>query len=65
MTLHRSSDAALAGELAGHLFLSRDFTWDAGFEKAIETATPDAIHKAMQEFVVPDHLVTVKAGDFK
>jgi zinc protease len=65
LTLHRSSDAELAGELAGHLFLGRDFTWDAGFEKAIESATPDAIHKAMQEFVVPDHLVTVKAGDFK
>jgi zinc protease len=65
LTLHRSSDAALAGELAEHLFLGRDFTWDAGFEKAIESATPDAIHKAMQEFVVPDHLVTVKAGDFK
>jgi zinc protease len=65
MTLHRSSDAALAGEMAGHLFLGRDFTWDAGFEKAIDSATPEAIHKAMQEFVVPDHLVTVKAGDFK
>jgi zinc protease len=65
MTLHRSSDAALAGELVGHLFLNRDFTWDASFEKAIDSASPDAIHKAMQEFVVPDHFVTVKAGDFK
>jgi zinc protease len=65
LTLNRSSDAALAGELAQHLFLGRDFTWDAGFEKAIESATPDEIHKAMQEFVVPDHLVTIKAGDFK
>ncbi len=35
------------------------------FEKAIDAATPDAIHKAMQDFVVPDHFVTVKAGDFK
>lgn len=65
MTLHRSSDAALAGELVRHLFLDRDFTWDANFEHAIESATPDAIHQAMQQFVVPDHLVTVKAGDFK
>jgi zinc protease len=65
MTLNRSSDAALAGDLAEHLFLNRDFTWDAGFELAIGSATPDAIHKAMQEFVVPDHMVTVKAGDFK
>jgi len=65
MTLNRSSDGALARELADHLFVNRDFVWDAGFEKAIESATPDAVHKAMQEFVVPGHLVTVKAGDFK
>jgi zinc protease len=65
MTLNRSSDAALARELVEHLYLNRDFTWDAGFEKAIDSATPDAIHKAVEQFVVPDHLVTVKAGDFK
>ncbi len=65
MTLNRSSDAALARDLAAHLYLNRDFTWDANFEKAIDAASPEAIHKAMQEFVVPDHLVTVKAGDFK
>ncbi|MEO7207823.1 MAG: pitrilysin family protein [Steroidobacteraceae bacterium] len=65
MALNRSNDAALARDLAGHLYLNRDFGWDAGFEKAIDTATPDAIHKAMQEFVVPEHFVTVKAGDFK
>jgi zinc protease len=65
MTLNRSSDGALARELADHLFVNRDFAWDAGFEKAIESASPDAVHKAMQEFVVPGHLVTVKAGDFK
>ena len=65
MNLNRSSDAALARDLAAHLYLNRDFTWDANFEKAIDAATPDAIHKAMQEFVVPDHFVTVKAGDFK
>jgi zinc protease len=64
-TLNRSSDAALARDLAAHLYLNRDFTWDANFEQAIDAATPDAIHKAMQQFVVPDHFVTVKAGDFK
>ena len=65
MNLNRSADAALARDLAAHLYWNRDFTWDANFEKAIGAATPDAIHKAMQEFVVPDHFVTVKAGDFK
>jgi len=65
MTLNRSNDMALARDLAAHLYLNRDFTWDANYEMAIDAATPDAIHKAMQDFVVPDHFVTVKAGDFK
>ena len=65
MSLDRSNDMALARDLAAHLYLNRDFTWDAKYEMAIDAATPDAIHKAMQDFVVPDHFVTVKAGDFK
>ncbi len=65
MTLNRSNDAALARDLAAHSYLNRDFTWDEGFEKAIEAATPAAIHKAMQDFLDPQHFVTVKAGDFK
>jgi zinc protease len=65
LTLSRSNDAALARDLAAHLFLNRDFTWDANYEKAIDAATPDAIHQAMRDFVVPGHFATVKAGDFK
>jgi zinc protease len=65
MTLDRSSDAALAKDLAEHLYLNRDFNWDAKFEKAIGSATPETIHKAVQHFIVPDQFVTVKAGDFK
>jgi zinc protease len=63
-TVNRSSDAALARDLAEHLYLNRDFTWDADFEKGIGAATPDAVHKAMQHFIAPDHFVTIKAGDF-
>ncbi len=65
MSLNRSNDMALARDLAAHLYLNRDFTWDANYEMAIDAASADAIHKAMQDFVVPDHFVTVKAGDFK
>ena len=65
MTLSRSNDGSLARDLAAHVYLNRDFTWDDKFEKALGSATPDAVHKAMQDFVVPDHFVTVKAGDFK
>jgi zinc protease len=64
MTVARSSDAALAGDLAEHLYLGRDFAWDAKFEKDLGAATPDAIHKALQRFIVPSQFVTVKAGDF-
>jgi zinc protease len=64
MTVARSSDTALAGDLAEHLYLGRDFTWDAKFEKDLNAATPKVIHKAMQQFIVPSQFVTVKAGDF-
>jgi zinc protease len=64
MTLARSSDAALAGDLAEHVYLGRDFNWDAKFEKDLSAATPEVIHKAMQHFIVPSQFVTVKAGDF-
>jgi len=65
MTLNRSTDGALARELAEHLYVNRDFSWDANFEQAIGSATPEAIHQAMQHFIVADQFVTVKAGDFK
>jgi zinc protease len=65
MTLKRSTDAALARDLAEHLYVNRDFNWDAGFERAIAAATPDAIHQALRHFIVADRFVTVKAGDFK
>jgi zinc protease len=64
MTVARSSDAALARDLAEHLYLGRDFTWDAKFEKDLSAATPEVIQKAMQRFIVPSQFVTVKAGDF-
>jgi zinc protease len=65
MTVARSSDAALARDLADHLFLNRDFTWDAALERNIAAATPAAIHGAMQRLIVPSQFMTVKAGDFK
>jgi zinc protease len=64
LAANRASDAALARDLAEHLFLNRDFTWDGNFENSISAATPDRTHKAMQRFIVPADWVTVKAGDF-
>ncbi len=60
----RSTDGALAGQLARHLYLGRDFTWDARFEKALDAVTAESIHSALQTNLDPKALVTVKAGDF-
>jgi len=62
--VNRSNDAALAKDLADHLYFNRDFTWDANFEKAIDAVTPEQVQKAMQHFIDPSHFVTAKAGDF-
>jgi zinc protease len=60
----RSTDRALASALVNHLFLGRDFSWDAKFERSIGAATPQAIDAALRHFIDPQSLVTVKAGDF-
>jgi zinc protease len=60
----RSTDRALAGALVNHLFLGRDFTWDAQFERSIATATSQTIAAAMRQYIDPQSLFTVKAGDF-
>ncbi len=60
----RSTDGALAGELAHHLYLGRDFSWDAKFEQNIGTVTTEAIQAAMHRFIEPQAMFTVTAGDF-
>jgi zinc protease len=60
----RSSDRALANALVNHLFLGRDFSWDAKFERSIGAATPEVIDAAMRRYIDPQSLFTVKAGDF-
>ncbi len=60
----RSTDADLASSLAGHLYVGRDFNWDAKFEQGVTNATSEAIDTAMRRYVDPKTLFTVKAGDF-
>jgi zinc protease len=64
LLVNRSTDIQLANELADHLHLKRDFTWDAQFEKSIESAAPEAIHQSLEHFIDPTQWVIVKAGDF-
>ena len=60
----RASDGALAGQLARHLFLGRDFSWDARFEKQLDAVTAQDIQKALRTHLDPTTMITVKAGDF-
>ncbi|HEY1898415.1 MAG TPA: pitrilysin family protein [Steroidobacteraceae bacterium] len=60
----RSTDRALANTLASHLFLGRDFSWDAKVEQSIRAARPEAVDAAMRRYINPQSLFTVKAGDF-
>jgi zinc protease len=60
----RSTDRALAGALANHLFLGRDFSWDAKIEQSIRAASPEVIDAALRRYIDPHSLFTVKAGDF-
>ena len=60
----RSSDSALAGQLARHLFLGHDFTWDARFEQELDGVTAQDIQKALRAHLDPKTMITIKAGDF-
>ena len=60
----RSTDGELAGALAQHLYVGRDFNWDARFEQNIDAVTPDSIQSALHHYVDTNVMFTVKAGDF-
>jgi zinc protease len=60
----RATDGALAGQLARHLFLGRDFTWDARFERQLDAVTAQDVEKALRGHLDPKTMITVKAGDF-
>ncbi len=62
--LRRTQDEALAGRLAGNLYLGRRFAWDADFEARIAALTPEQIRDALKQYLDPHKLSIVKAGDF-
>ena len=62
--LSRTQDAALAGRLAGNLYLGRRFAWYADFEARIAALTPLQIQSALKRHLDPLKLSIVKAGDF-
>ncbi len=62
--VNRAQDAGLAGTLNNYLFIKRDLTWDAAFEKAALAMTPEQINGAMKKYITPDKINIIKAGDF-
>jgi zinc protease len=60
----RGSDAALAGNLSNHLFVTRTFAWEDDLDKKVQALTVDQINMAMKKFMSPSKISIVKAGDF-
>jgi zinc protease len=61
----RTSDAAIAGQIASHLDIGRTFAHEANQEKAILALTPEKVKEAFRKHVDPKKLVIIRAGDFK
>jgi zinc protease len=61
----RTSDAAIAGQIARNLQFGRTFTHAAELEKRIAALTPDDVKEAFRKSVDPKRIVIIRAGDFK
>jgi zinc protease len=60
----RTSDAAIAGQIAGNLHLGRTFAHATELEKRIGSLTPEDVKTAFRKYVDPKKLVIIRAGDF-
>lgn len=60
----RTSDGAIASQLAGTIFAKRTMAYQADLEKAISELTVDQVNAAIQKFWDRKRLVIVTAGDF-
>jgi len=61
----RSSDGAIAGQLASNLDLGRSMARVAEEEQRIESLTPQEVQDAFRRHVDPDRLIIIRAGDFR
>lgn len=62
--VRRSTDAAIASELLGTMFLNRTMQQAADHEQQIQDATVDSVNDAIKKFIHSDKLVMAIAGDF-
>jgi zinc protease len=63
--VNRTSDAAIAGQIAGNIELGRTFAHTSEVDKRIAALTADDVKAAFKKFIDPSRLVIVRAGDFK
>jgi zinc protease len=61
----RTSDEAIAAQIASHLDIGRTFAHEAAQEKAILELTPEKVKETFAKHVDPKKLVIIRAGDFK
>ncbi len=63
--VHRTSDSALASNLADTLYADRTMEYYANVEQAVNALSPDEVLAALQKYIHPKLLAVVVAGDFK
>jgi zinc protease len=61
----RTSDGAIAGQIAANLRLGRTFAHAMALEKRIAELTPEDVKAVFQRYIDPKKLVIIRAGDFK
>jgi zinc protease len=61
----RTSDGAVAGEIAVDLQLGRTFLHARELEKRLAALTPEEVRAAFAKYIDPKKLVIIRAGDFK
>jgi zinc protease len=59
-----ANDGAVAGMLAGGLYLDRTLQFQADQLAKIEKLTPQDVQTTLAKYVVPDKVIVIRAGDF-
>jgi zinc protease len=64
MNTARGSDGGLAGTIRSNLYLGRTFAYYAELDKKIAALTVADVNRALAQYVAPEKLVIIRAGDF-
>ncbi len=56
----RSSDGAIAGQLAGNLYLGRTMAYKTAEEERVKALKPEDVRKAFEKYIDPAKLVIIR-----